>query len=139
MALNFKLTMPRQSTAEQLAHQGMGEEGKRERGKERGKRKGKGEVGSGKRKEKGELKGGTGRERGKGIQITRMKKYTTVLKRAISYKGTVIIKTVCIKNSNNQGLHHPSFKFLVFAKKKFDYSQRPIARDEFRIRRKYTK
>jgi hypothetical protein len=75
----------------------MGEEGKRERGKERGKRKGKGEVGSGKRKEKGELEGGTGRERGKGIQITRMKKYTTVLKLAISYKGTVIIKTVCIK------------------------------------------
>ncbi len=65
MASNFKLTMPIQSRAEQLALQGMGEEGKRERGKERGKRKGKGEVGSGKRKEKGELEGGTGMEKGR--------------------------------------------------------------------------
>jgi hypothetical protein len=35
-------------------------------------------------------------------------------------------------NSNNQGLHHPSFKFLVFAKK-VGSPQWPIAQDKFQI------
>jgi hypothetical protein len=46
--------------------------------------------------------------------ITRTQKYTTVFEKLdISLKGTMMIKID--KNSNNQGLHHPNFKFLVFA------------------------
>jgi hypothetical protein len=42
-----------------------------------------------------------------------------------------MIKIVCAYiTSNNLGLHHPSFNFLVFAKM-FGSPQRPIAQDEF--------
>ncbi len=36
---------------------------------------------------------------------------------AISFKEIVMLKSACIKKSTSQGLHHPSFKSLVSAKK----------------------